>query len=391
MSGETTMGRETPQSGPHFQVRFDKSHNRGPDVEITSNDASGPTESSDHRGLAAATLSRVRNHASQLASHLRSLSDDLDRREAELNSREAGAESDMRGLRLSFESQQHQLRERSERLDAQEQSLRKALKQLLMLVDNDVASTHRDLKPIDNTESLERQLDRATTALLRQQKERQAKETVLAQNGKQAKTATDQLCADCVQKQGDSQHQWIERETALQRRAAAIDSRQTDLDASHIKIMNASQETLDLLLATERLCCQLSQRSPEPETVHQLEKIGHQLITRYEGAQEDLLRQKAQLEEAEERLKQRYIDVTDQRQHLEKDLADQLLTIEQREAMLAVQEQQLEQQQREQAMQAELWKQERWMFQQQILELTSGQRQTSSQMGCTTTSDDKEP
>ncbi|MDP7268508.1 MAG: hypothetical protein QF408_10080 [Pirellulales bacterium] len=385
------MGRETPQSGPHFQVRFDKSHNRGSDVEIISNDVSGPTESTDHRGLAAATLSRVRNHASQLASHLRSLSDDLDRRESELNSREAGAESDMRGLRLSIESEQHQLRERSERLDAQEQSLRKSLKTLLMLVDNDGTSTNPDLKSPDNTEPLERQLDRATTALLRQQKERQAKEAVLARNGKQTKTTTDQLCDDCVQEQGKLQHQWVERETALQRRAAAIDSRQTDLDASHLTIMNASQETLDLLLAAERLCCQLSQRSPEPETAHQLETIGHQLITRYESAQEDLLRQKAQLEEAEERLKQRYIDVTDQRQHLEKDLAEQLLTIEQREAMLAVQEQQLEQQQREHALQAELWKQEKRMFQQQISELTSGQRQTSSQMGCTKTSDNKEP
>lgn len=379
MSGETTMGRETPQPGPHFQVRFDKSHNHGPDVEISSNSASGPTESSDHSGLAAATLSRVRNHASQLASHLRSLSDDLDRRESELNCREASAESDMRGLRLSIESQQHQLCERSERLDAQEQSLRTSLKTLLRLLDNDGTSTHPDLKPTGNTEPLQTQLDRATAALLRQQTKRQAKDDILAQNGKQAETDTDTLCANCVQEQGKLQRQWIERETALQRRAAAIDSRQTDLDASHIKFMSAFQETLDLLLAAEQLCCQMSQRSPEPETAHQLEKIGHQLITRYEGVQEDLLRQKEQLEEAEERLKQQYIDVTRQRQHLEKDLADQLLTIEQREAMLAVQEQQLEQRQKEHVMQAELWKQERWLFQQQILALTSGQLETPSQ------------
>ena len=372
------MGRETPQPGPHFQVRFDKSHNHGPDVEISSNSASGPTESSDHSGLAAATLSRVRNHASQLASHLRSLSDDLDRREAELNCREASAESDMRGLRLSIESQQHQLRERSERHDTQEQSLRTSLKTLLILLDNDVTSTHPDVQSPDNTEPLERQLDRATTALLRQQKERQTKEAVLTRNGNQAESTTDKLCAEYVQ-QPDMQRQWIERETALQRRTAAIDSRQTALDTSHLKIMNASQETLNLLLAAEQLYCQLSQRSLEPETANQLETIGHQLITRYQGVQEDLLRQKAQLEEAEERLKQRYVDVTDQRQHLEKDLADQLLTIEQREAMLAVQEQQLEQRQKEHVMQAELWKQERWLFQQQILALTSGQLETPSQ------------
>ena len=384
------MGRETPQSGPHFQVRFDKSHHHGPDVAVASNNVSSPTESADHRGLAAATLSRVRNHASQLANHLQSLSDDLDRREAELNSREASAASDERGLRLSIESQQQQLRERSEQLDTQEQSLRQALKTLLMLVDNDVTSVHPDLTSSDNTEPLERQLDRATTAVLRQQKERQTKEAVLTRNGNPAESTPDKLCAEYVQ-QPDMQRQWIERETALQRRTAAIDSRQTALDASHLKIMNASQETLNLLLAAEQLYCQLSQRSLEPETANQLETIGHQLITRYQGVQEDLLRQKAQLGEAEERLKQRYVDVTDQRQHLEKDLADQLRAIEQREAMLAVQEQQLEQQQREQAMQAELWKQERRMFQQQIVELTSGQRQTSSQTGCTKTLDNKQP
>ena len=67
-----------PQSEPYPQIRFDGPH-------TGENDSTGhlPAEASGNRNEPTViNLSRVRNHAEQLATHLRSLREDLDRREA---------------------------------------------------------------------------------------------------------------------------------------------------------------------------------------------------------------------------------------------------------------------------------------------------------------------
>ena len=54
----------------------------------------------DQAATAVLNLGQMRNHASQLATHLQGIRQDLDHRESELNSRTATTESEARAARL---------------------------------------------------------------------------------------------------------------------------------------------------------------------------------------------------------------------------------------------------------------------------------------------------
>ena len=71
-------------------------------------------------------LSRVRTHATQLAGHLQAARDELAHREAEVNTRIAVTENDMRAARLWLQERSHELDERKSDLDQREERLQQA-------------------------------------------------------------------------------------------------------------------------------------------------------------------------------------------------------------------------------------------------------------------------
>ena len=401
------MACGSPQSEPDFQFRFDGPHHGKTDgVEEA---LSTPAEvAAKPDGLAVANLSRVRNHASQLADHLQSLSDDIDRREAELNSREARVESDIRGLRLSIESQQHQLCKRVEQIDVQEKAMRKAVEKMRALEDSKTnsASSHlgtadlirqvesamenvlgslqnpsqrdsqrtdscKQSQPASNAVNSQRQLDRATAALIKRQNKLEEKEEELNRIRQQDELAAREMHSEFTWKQQNIQRQWDERRATLQRRAAALDDRQQSLDQSRRELAYACRETLQLFLDAEHLWSRIPQLAAQPQLAFELERIGRQLMMGYGAAQEELRREKRELKAVEMSLKNQHAKILREKEQLEKSLAEPRQSSKQRDTTLATRARQWDQEQADSEAPNALWNRERRSLQQQILELQS--------------------
>ncbi len=401
------MACGSPQSEPDLQLRFDGPHHGRTDV--VGDALSAPAEvAAKPNGLAVANLSRVRNHASQLADHLQSLSDDIDRREAELNSREARVESNIRGLHLSIEAQQHQLCERVEQIDVQENAIRKAAEKLRALENsktNSVSShlgttdlirqvesvvanvlgslphpsqrgsqwtdSYKQSQPAANAANAQQQLDRATAALIKRQKKLEEREEELSRIRQQDELTAREMHSEFTWKQQNIQRQWDERKATLQRRAAALDDRQQSLDQSRREIANSCRETLQLFLDAEQLWSRIPQLAAQPQLALELERIGRQLMMGYGAAQEELRREKRELEAVEMSLKNRHAKILREKERLEKSLAEPRQSSKQRDTTLATRERQWDQQQADSEAPNELWNRERRSLQQQILELQS--------------------
>jgi len=407
------MACGSPQSEPDLQLRFDGPHHGRTDG--VGDALSAPAEvPAKPNGMAVANLSRVRNHASQLADHLQSLSDDIDRREAELNSREARVESDIRGLHLSIESQQHQLCKQIEQIDVQEKALRKAadqlralengktisvsshlgttdrIRQVASIVENVLGSLQhpsqrgsqwtdscKQSQPASNAENSQRQLDRATVALVKRQKELQEEEGELSRIRQQDELTAREMHSEFTRKQQNLQRQWDERKATLQRRAVTLDDRQQSLDQSRREIANSCRETLQLFLDAERLWSRIPQLAAQPQLALELERIGRQLMMGYGAAQNDLGREKEELAAAEMSLKHQYAKILQEKQCLEKSVTEQKELGKQQDTTLATRERPWDQQQADSEAPNELWNRERRYLQQQILELQSELRRVS--------------
>jgi hypothetical protein len=362
-----------PQSEPYPQIRFDGPH-------TGENDSTGhlPAEASGNRNEPAViNLSRVRNHAEQLATHLRSLREDLDRREAELNSREACSESDMRALRLWIESRQQQLREQTAELDQQTNSLREAADRLLANIDRD---SLRDTSSLTMAElvfriqsalkTTDRNLEHQRQELIRQRQQIELQQAASLAFGQRAnvdinarpffadETSTmdslRQMDSDCPQFQQRLQQQWKERKVVLERRAAVLDRRQAALNEFRAEIADACRETMELHNALEQVWSQRSEASIQP-AVDKPQNL--KLPERDVGERKPLQRQLAELEEAENRLTQQYEKLSRERQEIQLSSLARMREIQRLE--------------RAHSMQYELWERERGDMQQQILELKS--------------------
>ncbi|MDH3719140.1 MAG: hypothetical protein OES79_13565, partial [Planctomycetota bacterium] len=68
-------------------------------------------------------LQQVRNHASQLATHLQAMRQDVDRRESEVNARTADADKEMRAARLWLQERHEELEQRAAELDQRERAV----------------------------------------------------------------------------------------------------------------------------------------------------------------------------------------------------------------------------------------------------------------------------
>ena len=362
-----------PQLEPNPQIRFDGTH-------TGENDSTGrtPAEATGNRNEPAViNLSRVRNHAEQLATHLRSLRDDLDRREAELNSREACSESDMRALRLWIESRQQQLHEQTAELGQQTNSLREAADRLLANIDREhlqdtssltmaelVFRVQSALKITDR--NLEHQ--RQELVRQRQQIDLQQTATLAFEQGTNADinarlysedetSATDshpQMDSGCPQFQQRLQQQWKERRAVLERRAEVLDDRQAALNEFRAEIADTCRETMELHNAVEQVWSQQSETSSQPA----VDKPQNMKLSEREVSEgKPLQRQLAELEEAENRLKQQYEKLSRERQEIQLSSLTRLREIQKIEQA--------------HTMQSELWERERADMQQQILELRS--------------------
>jgi hypothetical protein len=108
----TSTGNSTARD-----VRLDTAHIVVEHSEDTSLEALRDSEATS------IDSSQMHNQASQLAVHLQEMRADVDRREAELNAREATAEKEMRSARLWLQQREQELIDRAEVLDQRECAL----------------------------------------------------------------------------------------------------------------------------------------------------------------------------------------------------------------------------------------------------------------------------
>ncbi len=107
-----------PLSGPANGTRVDPAHVIAGSVESVEKTPSTPAAEP-----ANGAMQRVRSQAAQLAAHLQRQATSVDHREAELNSRLAAMESQVRNARLWFGEQQLEIETRQAELARREQEL----------------------------------------------------------------------------------------------------------------------------------------------------------------------------------------------------------------------------------------------------------------------------
>ncbi|NIL96009.1 MAG: hypothetical protein GTO53_01900 [Planctomycetales bacterium] len=167
MSAQSTPPHAERQN---TRQRIDAAHPAANPLEARPDEPGPPDESGSEVVTATALpdLQRLRNHASQLAAHLHSMRQEIDRREAELNARTAEADKEMRAARLWLQERQEELEQRAAELDQRERAVSQSTAALAAAVGRQNVSAADDAQLSENLA--------AAVAKLQQQRQRQESE-----------------------------------------------------------------------------------------------------------------------------------------------------------------------------------------------------------------------
>ena len=167
------MSEERPSSDNRY--RIDQAHAAGPS-SLGRKDPRATTDAATTTPVSAMqVVQSVRNHASQLATHLQGMRQDVDRRESELNARIAKADTEMRSARLWLQERQEDLEARAEALDERERKVSQAEVSIENAVGHQKLATAEDVDLSEKVKVAVRQLQqqrhRQETELRRQQQQ----------------------------------------------------------------------------------------------------------------------------------------------------------------------------------------------------------------------------
>jgi len=350
-------------------------------------------------GTAAQFVQQVQTQAAQLAERLQLQQKELDQREAELNARLAAVENQVRSARLWAEQQHEALNDREAQVATQEQLVGQRLAELGIVVD-DHSITAVESALVERASELARReaqvaADHAALDQTRKQFEQQAtqldvrrryldKTESLLSNEQQSLGEVRRQCdADLAQLQQQRVHlrdQYATRQARMEaeyrRRYRDLEQRSTDLEKREIALeklrdalSESQREVLEIRLATEELCSELSVRTSPSVLERSITRIRARLADHYSLA-------RTELEQRHEELEQIGRRVFEQHQKLQQQKEDLTLWVRRREgdldqqaARIVARERELDRRKSRCEEQRLQWQEERVNYQREIRQL----------------------
>jgi hypothetical protein len=392
-----------PNANPAIMTRVDAPHEAANFARGVAADESVPlAQLVPDESLA----EQMNLQAAQLATHLRSRQQELDHREAELNSRVARLESDARAARLWIEQhetdlaardtelacRQRDLAARSEAIVKREAGLARRYQEMsdrdaqLMQQERDVerrlarlaaveaaqqrgapapdAAKEVDLKcAAEALDARRQQLDEAERRLTKAQEETQSLCEQLAADHADFTAHTtalrEQVSAERRQAMADIEA----KQQAVQRRAEQVDQRWAALQQLRNELGQVHRETLEIRLATEELWAQLAGAAPPAAITQSLGNIRAKLSQQYAQANAEAAEQKATLETIRRQLAAEHEKLVEQKRQFEQWAAACRDDCQQQAARLVAREQQLDDEKINVRQQLQRWQAERLRYQ----------------------------
>jgi len=167
----------------------------------------------------------------------------------------------------------------------------------------------------------------------------------------------------------------------LEQDSHTSDECRASLLALRSELETMHRETLEIRLATEELWVQLSGSAPPAALVRSLTQIRAKLAEEYRRANEELARQKQQLEGIRRELSQQHARLVQQKRKLDRWAARRQEDIQQQAARLVAREEELQSQGADLSNLARRWQTEQLGYQQEIRRLRGQLRQQEEPVG----------
>ncbi len=342
--------REMPATLPPRENRIDPAHpsNKQEEPAQLASDAPQPAE--------LVPAGQLDTQARQLGEHLDRRQEELDHREARLNAQAASLEHDMRTARLWLAERDTEVSQRCQQLIRQQQQARQRLDRLAA-VEAALESRRPADEPlqVEQQESAEAEVCNLQRELadFRQEFEHEhlARQEHLSHEHQQAMTE--------VKRQSQ----------AVQRRAEQVDRSHGALKALRSELERVHRETLEIRLATEELWVQLSGAAPPATLTRSLGRIRTKLADQYRLTQAELAGQKNELESIRTQLADHHKQITTDKQQFEQWAAGRQEELDQQAQRLIAREEGLKQQEATHREQTLAWQAERLDLQRQLRHL----------------------
>lgn len=310
--------------------------------------------------------------AGQLASLLRGQKKELDEREAELNSRIALWESDVRASRLFYEQRQAEisaaeelLARKSSELSADAKSLDERKKDLRVRETAIVAKEGALSRRKHEINRLEREarerLDRLAVA--------EAAQIENARKAEERSADAERRWATCerlIAEQNQAKKEIELRSQAVEKRAEHVDKCQASLRQLREELGRMHRETLEIRLATEELWVQLAGAAPPAALTRSLGRIRTKLAEQYAQANAELAERKRELETIRARLEEQFRKLLEQRRRFDGWAAGRRQECESQASRLIAREQQLQLESDRIRRQSQSWQAERIKYQRML-------------------------
>ena len=410
-TGDVSEAASWQNANPAITTRVDAPHEAATLARGSAADEPAPVVQLVHDESLSEQISL---QAAQLAAHLRGRQEELDHREAELNSRTARLDSDARAARLWIDQHEtdlasreaelacrqrdlaarseaiakseeelarrfQELSERDERLLKQEREVERRLARLAVVE----AAQQRGAPPPDTEreeelrcaaealESRRRQLEEAERRLAKSQAETQELCEQLAADhadfAEQSAAVRQQAAAECRQAMADIE----DKRQSVQRRAEQVDQRWAALQRLRAELGRIHRETLEIRLATEELWAQLSGAAPPASLTQSLGRIRAKLAQQYAQANIEAAEQKKALEAIRGQLFTEHEKLVEQKRQFERWAAACREDCQQQASRLVAREQQLHDERIELRQQWQRWQAERLRYQLELRRLQS--------------------
>ena len=339
--------RETPATLPPRENRIDAAH--------PSNVQENPAEVASDSPQPAELIEtgQLDIQARQLGEYLDRRQEELDHREARLNAQAASLERDMRTARLWLAEGDTELSQRRRGLIRQQQQARQRLDRLAA-VEAALESRRPAIEPLQAE-----QQDSAEAEVCNLQRELADFRKELEQ---QHRARGEQLAHEHQQAMAEVKRQ----SQAVQRRAEHVDRLHGALKSLRGELQRMHRETLEIRLATEELWVQLSGAAPPATLTRSLGRIRNKLADKYRSTQAELAGQKNELESIRTQLADHHKQLTSDKQQFDHWAAGRQEELDQQAQRLIAREERLKQQEATHREQTLAWQAERLDLQRQL-------------------------
>jgi DNA repair exonuclease SbcCD ATPase subunit len=228
--------------------RIDPAH-RKPDAAPLD-----PASSTLAEQFEGAGTDQVLIHAGQLAGHLRSRQRDLDRREAQLNSRSAQLDKDIRASRMWFQEREKEAAQRESELQQQISELEE---RAAAIAASEISSDHEG-EAADRETARKRAIDKADELLNKQFAKLKSDREQLNSEREQfrAQRAGDEEAAMRREQRYDAA--LAKKKRQLDHRSRFLDDREATLDQLQGEVARQHRESLEMRFIVEQLWTQLA-------------------------------------------------------------------------------------------------------------------------------------